>query len=142
MSEKDNHSELKKGNGVCRDFLRNVCRRGDRCKFSHPGEREGANDGQGDGAKLQDKMEFCHDFQNNRCNRTQCRFIHCPADVETEFNKSGWSSIYAPDQVLTLMIIAGYLPPAVRDQVIHKGVAVDFPATTGGVPICKDYLKV
>ena len=40
------------------------------------------------------------------------------------------------------MIIAGYLPPAVRDQVIHKGVAVDFPATTGGIPICKDYLKV
>jgi len=123
MSEKDNHSEVKKGNGVCRDFLRNVCRRGDRCKFSHPGGGDGADDGQGGGAKLQDKMEFCHDFQNNRCNRTQCRFIHCPADVETEFNKSG------------------YLPPAVRDQVIHKGVAVDFPATTGGVPICKDYLK-
>ena len=40
------------------------------------------------------------------------------------------------------LIIAGYLPPAVRDQVIHKGVAVDFPATNGGVPICKDYLKV
>ena len=35
MSEKDNHSEGKKGDNVCRDFLRNVCRRGDRCKFSH-----------------------------------------------------------------------------------------------------------
>ena len=94
MSEKDNHSEVKKGNGVCRDFLRNVCRRGDRCKFSHPGG-DGASDGggQGGGAKLQDKMEFCHDFQNNRCNRTQCKFIHCPADVETEFNKSGWQPL-------------------------------------------------
>ena len=51
-------------------------------------------------------------------------------------------SMHPHDQVLTLVIIAGYLPPAVRDQVIHKGVAVDFPATTGGVPICKDYLKV
>ena len=40
------------------------------------------------------------------------------------------------------LIIAGDLPPAVRDQVIHKGVAVDFPAINGGVPICKDYLKV
>ena len=38
---------------------------------------------------------------------------------------------------------SGYLPPAVRDQVISKGIAVDFPATTyKGVPICKDYLKV
>ena len=89
MSEKDNLSEVKKGDNVCRDFLRNVCRRGDRCKFSHPGGDSGG-DGQGaGGAKLQDKMEFCHDFQNNRCNRSQCRFIHCPADVETEFNKSG-----------------------------------------------------
>ena len=25
---------------------------------------------------------------------------------------------------------------------INKGVAVDFPATNGGIPICKDYLKV
>ena len=88
MSEKDNHSEVKKGDNVCRDFLRNVCRRGDRCKFSHPGGDSGGDSG-GQAAKLQDKMEFCHDFQNNRCNRSQCRFIHCPADVETEFNKSG-----------------------------------------------------
>ena len=59
---------------------------------------------------------------------------------QSSINQVG--GIHPPDQVLTLMIIAGYLPPAVRDQVIHKGVAVDFPATTGGVPICKDYLKV
>ena len=76
------------------------------------------------GTKLQDKMEFCHDFQNGRCSRSHCKFIHCTSDVEAEFKKSG------------------YLPPSVRDQVIIKGVAVDFPATAGGIPICKDYLKV
>ena len=27
-------------------------------------------------------------------------------------------------------------------QVIRKGVAVDFPAVNGGIPICKDFLKV
>ena len=69
-------------------------------------------------------MEFCHDYQNNRCTRALCKYIHCISDVEAEFKKSG------------------YLPPSVRDQVINKGVAVDFPATTGGVPICKDFLKV
>ena len=66
---------------------------------------------------------------------------------------------------------SGYLPPGVRDQVsapifnhlmieiliwwhalnafavflfqvIRKGVAVDFPAVNGGIPICKDFLKV
>ena len=25
---------------------------------------------------------------------------------------------------------------------IRKGVAVDFPAVNGGIPICKDFLKV
>ena len=107
MSEKDNHSEGKKGDNVCRDFLRNVCRRGDRCKFSHPGGDSGGDGGgQGGGAKLQDKMEFCHDFQNNRCNRSQCRFIHCPADVETEFNKSG--SHPPPDQLSSRCLMSDH----------------------------------
>jgi hypothetical protein len=28
------------GDRVCRDFLRKVCRRGKRCKFVHPNEKE------------------------------------------------------------------------------------------------------
>jgi len=119
MSEKGEVGGTKKPSDVCRDFLRNVCRRGDRCKFGHPTDREDTDGG----PRLQDKMEFCHDYQNNRCNRSLCKFIHCSSDIEAEFKKSG------------------YLPPSVRDQVINKGVAVDFPATNGGVPICKDFLK-
>ena len=33
------------------------------------------------------------------------------------------------------------MPPLVREQVIRKAVAVDFPAVVGGVPACKDYLQ-
>lgn len=106
--------------GICRDFLRNVCRRGERCKYKHPVEME-KKEKEG----LQDKMMFCHDFQNNRlgCSRNNCKFIHCDRETEDEYKRSG------------------YLPPAIRDQVIRKGVAVDFPAVSGGVPVCKDYLK-
>jgi len=106
--------------GVCRDFQRNVCRRGDRCKYKHPVDME-KKEKEG----LQDKMMFCHDFQNNRlgCSRNNCKFIHCDRETEDEYKRSG------------------YLPPGIRDQVIRKGVAVDFPAVSGGVPICKDYLK-
>lgn len=104
--------------GVCRDFLRNVCRRGDRCKYAHPEDVE-KKEKEG----LQDKMMFCHDFQNNRCARNNCKFIHCDRETEDEYKRSG------------------YLPPGIRDQVIRKGVAVDFPAVSGGVPICKDFLK-
>jgi len=121
MSDKGESSIADKEDNVCRDFLRNVCRRGDRCKYAHPAET--APEVLECAAKLQDKMEFCHDFQNGRCHRTNCKFIHCNGEIEQEFKSSG------------------YLPPSVRDQVINKGVAVDFPATNGGIPICKDYLK-
>ena len=105
MSDTGDGSIADKEDNVCRDFLRNVCRRGDRfvnmfhihmmiiictycrCKYAHPAETapeaiEGA-------AKLQDKMEFCHDFQNGRCHRTNCKFIHCNGEVEQEFKSTG-----------------------------------------------------
>jgi hypothetical protein len=40
-----------------------------------------------------------------------------------------------------VLTIAGYLPPLIREQVIKKAEAVDFPAVVGGVPACKDFLK-
>jgi len=102
---------------MCRDFLRNVCTRGNKCKFKHqPSGVEAKPEG------LQDKVMFCHDFQNNRCLRSSCKFIHCSKDVETAF------------------ISSGYLPPIVRDQAISKGVAADLPVVAGGVPVCKDFL--
>jgi len=115
-----NGGDLQQSGDICRDYLRNVCRRGDRCKFTHPAQTDQAATNE---AKLQDKIEFCHDFQNGKCDRYACKFLHTNADVEREFKNSG------------------YLPPSVRDQVLNKGIAVDFPATTGGVPICKDFLK-
>merc|ERR1712066_570365 len=108
---------------VCRDFMRNVCTRGKKCKYAHP---EGKNEAGGAAAALlQDSIVFCHDFQNrNDCSRRHnCRFIHCRKEEEEEFKRSG------------------YLPPHVRDQAINKGVAPDLPALYGARPICKDFLK-
>lgn len=118
MSEQTTESTEADEDNVCRDFLRNVCRRGERCKYVHPESRE-----KNEKDQLQDRMMFCHDFQNNRCARNNCKFIHCDRETEEEYKRSG------------------YLPPGIRDQVIRKGVAVDFPAVNGGVPICKDFLK-
>ena len=36
---RDRNSDFS-GNRVCRDFLRKVCRRGNRCKYVHPNEKE------------------------------------------------------------------------------------------------------
>jgi len=106
---------------ICRDYMRNVCTRGKKCKYNHP-EKEESNAA---ATLLQDSIVFCHDFQNrNDCSRQRhCRFIHCRKEEEEEFKRSG------------------FLPPHIRDQAITKGVAPDLPALYGARPICKDFLK-
>lgn len=53
---------------VCRDFLRNVCNRGKRCKFFHP------NDGCVNQSN-QKNITFCHDFRNGYCPRNSCKLV-------------------------------------------------------------------
>lgn len=108
-------------NNICRDYMRNVCTRGKKCKYNHPEKEESS----AAATLLQDSIVFCHDFQNrNDCSRRQhCRFIHCRKEEEEEFKRSG------------------FLPPHIRDQAITKGVAPDLPALYGARPICKDFLK-
>ncbi len=65
---------------------------------------------------------FCHDYQNSKCSRTSCKFLHCPREVENEYHASG------------------YLPPYVREQMIQLGMSADGPANVGRVPVCKDNL--
>lgn len=43
--------------GVCRDYMRNVCRRGASCKFRHPEQFEAEELGK------QIEYVFCHDYQ-------------------------------------------------------------------------------
>lgn len=83
---------------VCRDFLRNVCTRGAKCKFSHRSAENnnnsssGGNGGGSNGGSkpskrqkqdqsqtqssdqaqaLQDAVVFCHDYQNQVRNRAE-----------------------------------------------------------------------
>uniref|UniRef100_A0A1I7UYM9 Zinc finger CCCH domain-containing protein 10 n=1 Tax=Caenorhabditis tropicalis TaxID=1561998 RepID=A0A1I7UYM9_9PELO len=56
---------------VCRDFLKNICNRGSRCKFYHPSEAPPAGD---------HDYNFCIDYQNRGCQRDNCRFVHAPRD--------------------------------------------------------------
>ncbi|WKX98222.1 hypothetical protein Q1695_013699 [Nippostrongylus brasiliensis] len=52
---------------VCRDFLKNICNRGSRCKFFHPTDCK---------QRTEDMINFCIDFQNRGCMRDNCRFVH------------------------------------------------------------------
>ncbi|XP_034938160.1 zinc finger CCCH domain-containing protein 10-like [Chelonus insularis] len=66
-------------NRVCRDFLRNVCHRGKRCKYLH--ERSGDSP--------VEEYTFCHDFQNGMCNWPGCKFLHCTESEEKHFRLTG-----------------------------------------------------
>lgn len=66
-------------NLVCRDFLRNVCHRGKRCKYLHERSEDDPNE----------EYTFCHDFQNGVCNWPDCKFIHCSESEEKHFRTTG-----------------------------------------------------
>ncbi|XP_030115327.4 zinc finger CCCH domain-containing protein 10 [Taeniopygia guttata] len=105
---------------ICRDFLRNVCKRGKRCRFRHPDISEVTNLG-----VRKNEFIFCHDFQNKECVRLTCRFIHGSKEDEDCYKKTG------------------ELPPRLRHKVA-AGLGLspaDLPNSKEEVPICRDFLK-
>ncbi|XP_021410662.1 zinc finger CCCH domain-containing protein 10 [Lonchura striata] len=105
---------------ICRDFLRNVCKRGKRCRFRHPDISEVTNLG-----VRKNEFIFCHDFQNKECVRLSCRFIHGSKEDEDCYKKTG------------------ELPPRLRHKVA-AGLGLspaDLPNSKEEVPICRDFLK-
>ncbi|XP_077153652.1 zinc finger CCCH domain-containing protein 10 [Ranitomeya variabilis] len=104
---------------VCRDFLRNVCKRGKRCRFKHPDTEDVPDLG-----VQKNEFVFCHDFQNKQCVRNNCRFIHGTKEDEEHYKKTG------------------ELPPRLR-QKVAAGLGLsptDLP-NKDEIPICRDFLK-
>lgn len=104
---------------VCRDFLRNVCRRGSVCRYRHPDTAEAE--------ELGKKIEyvFCHDYQNRECRRQNCRFLHCTKQEEEVYRATG----KMPPHVLEKLA-------ANKAQDMGGGGAAE-----AAIPICKDFLK-
>ncbi|XP_068449483.1 zinc finger CCCH domain-containing protein 10 [Clinocottus analis] len=106
--------------GVCRDFIRNVCKRGKRCRFRHPDFNEVPDLG-----VQKNEFIFCHDYQNKECMRSNCRFVHGSKEDEDYYKQSG------------------ELPLRLRGKVAEGlGLSpMDLPHSRGEVPICRDFLK-
>ena len=114
----DDKSDMK-GDDICRDYLRNVCKRGKRCKYRHPNPTEAKDLGR------KHEYTFCHDFQNSGCRRPNCRFLHCTRDEEDYYKQTG------------------QLPVRLQ-QAAAIGIGVlpnELPLLRGEVPVCKDFLK-
>ncbi|KAJ8265671.1 hypothetical protein COCON_G00147700 [Conger conger] len=105
---------------VCRDFLRNVCKRGKRCRFRHLDYNEAPDVG-----AQKNEFVFCHDHQNKECTRPNCRFVHGSKEDEDYYKQTG------------------ELPPRLRGRVA-AGLGLsptELPYSRGDVPICRDFLK-
>merc|ERR1712030_299387 len=73
--------------GVCKNFLWGLCRRGNECKFTHPGARKAAPN----------LRPACLNFLNGKCklNLWQCKYRHI-SEAEHEKEKAadraqGWN---------------------------------------------------
>ncbi|KAG5837956.1 hypothetical protein ANANG_G00218600 [Anguilla anguilla] len=105
---------------VCRDFLRNVCKRGKRCRFRHLDFSEVPDLG-----AQKNEFVFCHDHQNKECTRPNCRFVHGSKEDEDYYKQTG------------------ELPPRLRSRVA-AGLGLsptELPYSRGEVPLCRDFLK-
>ena len=120
MSDTSEASDDKDKTGdICRDYLRNVCKRGKRCRYRHPHPSEAQKLGR------RQEYTFCHDFQNAGCHRTNCKFIHCTREEEEYYKQTGQLAVRL-QQAAALCVGA---------------VPSELPLLRGEVPICKDFLK-
>lgn len=108
----ENNEYKDEDDDICRDFLRNVCTRGKRCKYRHPQEDEVG--------KIQKTVEFCHDFQNSQCRRSNCKFVHCTREEEEVYKQTG------------------ELPEIVQRRIAS---GIQPTSATGEIPVCKDFQK-
>lgn len=69
---------------ICRDFLRNVCKRGAHCRYWHPPPDSAVD------------VVFCHDFQNAGCRRADCRFVHGTREEEELYRRTGQMPVGGP----------------------------------------------
>jgi len=107
--------------GICKDFRRNQCFRGESCKFRHVAGDEGAEDEDvckdfkrnvcfrgntcrfqhpGEDKNTKMKLTFCGNFQRSRCHLEHCQYVHADKTVETKYLRTGW----LPDELRQTVI--------------------------------------
>lgn len=71
----------------CIDFLKGTCSKGSNCRLMHVDIVEDMDD-----REAIVKNIFCHDFQNKRCPRAHCKYIHANFDEQKVFIEEGYFS--------------------------------------------------
>lgn len=69
---------------VCIDFLRSQCTRSDECQYKHVEKVEAHNE-----RICLSRSIFCHDYQEEGCDRPSCKLIHTVKEDEQYFLRTG-----------------------------------------------------
>ena len=70
---------------ICIDYLKGTCVKGDFCFLKHMETIDNPDTRQGFV-----KQVFCHDFQNDRCRRPFCKYVHASRNEESFFLENGY----------------------------------------------------
>lgn len=154
---RDNNAATLKGEQeedgkLCRDFMRNVCNRGMACRFIHPVD-----------IKIKTDPIFCHDYQQSKCFRSTCKFIHCSREEEEHYKTTGeLPDGYIPEEQYRTAVAArgmggrgklvrgvGHPMAAGMGMMRVRGAPRGSVPTRGAwienedpdIPVCKDFLK-
>lgn len=74
MSDNSTPENCQTSDDICRDFLRNVCTRGSRCRYRHPVTCPRRTTKK---PEAETRRPVCHDYQNGGCKRRDsCRYEH------------------------------------------------------------------
>lgn len=82
---RESHQSATKYGNYCIDYLKGTCNKGRQCSLDHydviddPEHREALV-----------KHVFCHDFQNKRCPRQHCKYLHATFDEQRIFVERGF----------------------------------------------------
>ena len=69
----------------CIDYLKGTCVKGSLCYLKHVETIDNPDDRHGIV-----KQVFCHDFQNDRCKRPFCKYVHASRNEESFFLENGY----------------------------------------------------
>ncbi|KAL4717441.1 hypothetical protein ACJJTC_000590 [Scirpophaga incertulas] len=75
----NNSTNIKKKTTLCKDFFRKKCIRGAACNFSHEIIPE----------QMEYVYKFCIDFENRKCKRPACGYVHATTSEKERFINTG-----------------------------------------------------
>ena len=101
---------------ICIDHLRSQCIRGQSCHFRHVNYVESHQE-----RVTLSRSIFCHDFQETRCDRTNCKLIHTKKSDEQYFLRTGM------------------LPDTLKLTSSSKATNLDISHLSGNV--CREFVK-